>query len=143
MFQSVRIVVLSLLASLVIPSNAVLAQKTPFTSVDVAQTQTVYSVAVSPNGQHIAYRLSVPRIPFKDKDGGAWTEIHVVNSHGKSRPFVTGKVSTRNLAWSPDSRTLLYLSKRSNDRNAGIYGIPIDGASSVANTKAACGADED
>ena len=53
--------------------------------------------ARSPDGKHIAYTLAVPRIPFTDdEDGGGWTELHVVDRKGKSRPFVTGKVNISN-----------------------------------------------
>ncbi len=125
-----RLVVLLVLSSVIAIPHPAWAGKTAFTYLDVARTKTVYSVAVAPNGKHIAYRLAVPRIPFKDKDGSAWTELHVVDTKGTSRPFVTGKVHIRNIVWTPDSRMIVYLSKRSGDEHASIYGIPIDGGES-------------
>lgn len=125
-----RLVVLLLLGSVIAIPHQLQAKKTALTHRDVARTKTVYSVAVSPNGKHVAYRLAVPRIPFQGKDGAAWTELHVVDTHGTSRPFVTGNVHIRNIVWTPDSRMILYLSKRSGDDHAGIYGIPIDGGES-------------
>jgi len=90
----------------------------------------VYSTSVSPDGEHIAYQLVNRRTPFQDKDGSAWLELHVVDSKNRSRPFVTGKVSVRALGWTPDSQTVLYLSKRTGDEKPALYGIPIDGGES-------------
>ncbi len=83
-----------------------------FTIEHVAKTRTVTAAEISPDGHHVAYVLSVPRRPFKDDDGPAWAELHVVDTRGNSRPFVTGDVSVGSVAWTPDGRGISFLAKR-------------------------------
>lgn len=98
-----------------------------FTPEHVAKIRTVIDAQISPDGKQIAYVLNVPRIPFQDEDGGAWTELHVVDLEGKSRPFVTGKVNVRGVSWRPDSSEILFLAKRDGDKETSLYAIPVAG----------------
>ena len=52
---------------------------------DVAKLRSAWQAAISPNGQHVAYRASKQRTPLKDPDGSAWTELYVMDANGKSR----------------------------------------------------------
>ncbi|HIK91551.1 MAG TPA: S9 family peptidase [Planctomycetes bacterium] len=97
---------------------------------DVAKIRYVSSATLSPDGKWTAYSLIVPRDPLVD-NGNASTELHVVDSSGNSRPFVTGKVSVSQISWSADSQTIMYLAKRGDDKNASLYGIPINGGESI------------
>ncbi|MFP6675336.1 MAG: hypothetical protein VB878_09710, partial [Pirellulaceae bacterium] len=97
---------------------------------DVAKIRYVSSATLSPDGKWTAYSLIVPRDPLVD-NGNASTELHVVDSSGNSRPFVTGKVNVSQISWSADSQTIMYLAKRGDDKNASLYGIPINGGESV------------
>ena len=96
----------------------------------VARLQYVADLAISPDGQQIAYLLSVPRKPLEDEDGAAWSELHVVDRANRSRPFVTGKVSVGSPQWMPNGSDILYLAKRNDDKSTAIYRIPIDGGES-------------
>jgi dipeptidyl aminopeptidase/acylaminoacyl peptidase len=96
----------------------------------VAKLSRVTSAAVSPDGQHIAYGLSVQRNPMQDKDGSAWNELHVTDLKGKSRPFVTGKVNVGSIQWTPDGKRIAYTAKRNDDKFTTLYAIPIDGGES-------------
>ncbi len=98
-----------------------------FTAEHVAMIRTVVEAQISPNGEQIAYVLSVPRIPFVDDDGGPWAELHVVDLEGKSRPFVTGKVNVRDVSWRPDSSEILFLARRGGDEATALYAISVDG----------------
>ena len=98
-----------------------------FTSEHVAKISTVIDAKISPVGKQIAYVLNVPRMPFVDEDGGSWTELHVVDLEGKSRPFVTGKVNVRGVSWRPDSSEILFLAKRDGDKARSLYGISVNG----------------
>lgn len=104
--------------------------KSIMTLQQTVEVKQVSSVAVSPNGKYTAYTLSVPRIAYKDKDGKAYSELHVLDSDGKSRRFVTGKVDVSNIEWSSDSRMIYYLAKRNDDKYTSIYRIAIDGGES-------------
>lgn len=98
---------------------------------DIARFRTVTDVAVSPDGQWFAYNVSVPRQPLTDEDGPAWSELHVTNFRGNSRPFITGKVNIGAAQWLPDSSAILYLARRTpEDKHTALYRIPIDGGES-------------
>ncbi len=99
----------------------------PFTPQHVARLRAVGSVAISPDGQHVAYTLSVPRQPGEGDDGPAWSELHVVSAEGRSRPFITGEVSISNVTWTPDGQGIAFLAKRGKDKHKALYIIPIDG----------------
>jgi dipeptidyl aminopeptidase/acylaminoacyl peptidase len=98
-----------------------------FTPEHVAKIRTVIDAKMAPNGKQIAYVLNVPRKLFEDEDGGPWTELHVVDLEGKSRPFVTGKVNVRGVSWRRDSSEILFLAKRDGDKATALYAISVDG----------------
>jgi len=93
----------------------------------VARTKFVTSAAVSPDGRHVAYTLTVQRNPLKEDNGSAWGELHVVDAEGHSRPFVTGKVNVSGVRWTPDGRGIAFVAKRGDDQHASLYVVPIDG----------------
>ncbi len=97
---------------------------------DVANLQFVTSAAISPTGDFVAYTKAVPRKLLDKKDGPAYTELHVVDREGHSRPFVTGEVNVGSLAWMEDGKKIAYVAKRSDAEHAAMYAIPIDGGES-------------
>ena len=102
-----------------------------FTPSHVAKLQRVTAAAISPNGNHVAYTLAVPRIPFDDdEDGRGWVELHVVSADGNSRPFVTGKVNIGGVQWLPDGSAVAYVAKRGDDKHSSLYMVPVDGGES-------------
>lgn len=122
------ILLLTCLAS----SNAVLAQKRSFTSDDVAKLRVVTAVEISPDGKQVAYVLTVPRRPFEDDDGPAWTQLHIVGADGVSRPFVAGEVNVDAVAWKPKHSVISFLAKRGKDKTKSLYEIPADGGEAIA-----------
>jgi dipeptidyl aminopeptidase/acylaminoacyl peptidase len=101
-----------------------------FTPQHVARVRAVTAAVVSPDGREVAYVLSVPRKPMVDDDGPAWTELHVVNAGGESRPYVTGKVNVSDVAWTPDGKGISYLAKRDKDEAKALYVIALAGGES-------------
>ncbi|MEM8680625.1 MAG: S9 family peptidase, partial [Planctomycetota bacterium] len=101
-----------------------------FSPADVARLRRVSSAAIAPDGNHVAYGLSVQRDPLKDKDGTAWTELHVVDREGHDRAFITGQVNIGGIQWTPDGRAIAYTAKRNGDKQTALYTIPIDGGES-------------
>ncbi len=97
---------------------------------DLALMKYAYEAAVSPDGNTFAYTLRVQRNPFKEKDGSAWLELHVVDKTGQSRPFVTGNVKVSRIGWTPDGKHITYLAERGEDTVKAIYAIPLDGGES-------------
>ncbi len=134
MMSSTKYWILSLLivtlVSLNVPARAESDTARLFGPSDVAKLKSVVDAAVSPDGESIAYGLAVQRQPFSDDDGSAWVELHVVDTSGKSRPFITGKVNISGIQWTPDGNRIAYVAKRDDDAKAALYTIPIDGGES-------------
>lgn len=98
-----------------------------FTPEHVAKLRLVTTVKISPSGRYIAYVLSVPRRPYKDENGPSWAELHLVDTDGDSRPYVTGKVNVSSVKWTPDGRAISFLAKRGKDKHKSLYVIPLGG----------------
>ena len=99
---------------------------------DVARIQSVSGAVVSPDGEHVAYLVSVPRMPVQQPDGTAWRRLHVLDvSAGASREYVGGEVRVGSLAWTPDGASVTYLARRDGDDATSLYSIPIGGGESI------------
>jgi dipeptidyl aminopeptidase/acylaminoacyl peptidase len=121
------LVLLSLVVSL--PSaSAQPGEAAGLTPHDVARIRQVATAVISPDGRKAAFILSVPRVPGTDEDGRPWTELHVIDvDSGTQRPFITGKVEVASIAWTPDSQTILFVSRRPGDETRCLYGIDLAG----------------
>ncbi len=106
------------------------AQTQRLTPQHVAKMRSVVSAVVSPDGHFVAYTVSIPRQLFDDPNGSSYTELHVVDREGHSRPFVTGKVHISDVQWTPDGKKIAYVAKRGDDSHASLYLLPIDGGES-------------
>jgi dipeptidyl aminopeptidase/acylaminoacyl peptidase len=120
----IRIVLLhvTLLPALAIADGMTLRQ--------IAELKQIGQAQISPDGRYIAYTQLVQRKLFDEADGPAWTELHVIDPDGRSRPFVTGQVNISAIGWTPDSRQITYLAKRQPDAARTLYGIARDGGES-------------
>src|SRR5258708_7595644 len=95
---------------LVLIGTALCAQSDVWTPRTVEKLKSVTAAQMSPDGAHVAYALSVPRIAGTDEDGAAWTEMHVLETaDGRDRPFVTGKIDVGAFAWAPDGSSIAFL----------------------------------
>ncbi len=100
----------------------------PLTPWDVARLRMVTDAQISPDGQHIAFLVSVPRRPGMEPDGPAWSELHVWDvALQRSRPFVTGQVNVSEIRWTHSGKHIAFLAKRGSDKFTCFYMIPIDG----------------
>ena len=93
----------------------------------IAKLQQVGQVAVSPDGEFIAYTRIVPRQPGVDDDGPAWSELHLIGRDGESRGYITGEVNVGQLDWMPDSSAITFVARRGSDDQATLYRIPVAG----------------
>ena len=94
----------------------------------VARLRSVSAAVLSPQGDRVAYTLSVPREPMVDEDGGPWSELHLLDlATDDDRTFVGGKAGVSQLRFSPDGRSLLFVEKRAEDKSSALYTIALDG----------------
>jgi dipeptidyl aminopeptidase/acylaminoacyl peptidase len=117
---------LSFVLTLLLPLTAS-AQDTLWTPQHVAKLRIVTEAVISPDGTQVAYVLAVPRDLAKEKDGGSWTELHVVDTKGNSTPFITGAVNIASITWTPDGKQIAFLTKRENDPTRSLYMIGVRG----------------
>ncbi|MGE5342472.1 MAG: prolyl oligopeptidase family serine peptidase [Candidatus Omnitrophota bacterium] len=102
-----------------------------FSPKDVLNTRTCNDVQISPNGQWIAYTVSVNRLPG-DKPGEAYHELYVIGTHTRQIiPFITGKVSVSSIQWNADSSQIAFLMKRGENAKKQIWAIPVDGGEAI------------
>jgi len=94
---------------------------------DVLQIKAARGAIISPDGNWIAYTLSVQR-NADEEAGSAWSELYLLSvKSGENKPFVTGKVTISSPCWSPDSRWLAFLTKRGQDSLTQVWAIPVAG----------------
>lgn len=96
----------------------------------VAGLRTVVEARISPDGQHFAYVLDVPRSLAEDEDGASYRELHLSDGT-TSRPFISGKQRLFSLQWDQNGRGLFFLAKRGDDKHTALYRIAIDGGEAV------------
>jgi len=110
------------------------AASSPFSPADVLSFKRVSGAEMSPNGEWIAYTVSVPRAASDDA-GGAYNELYVISTKtGEVRPFVTGTVNASSPRWSPDGSRIAFLMARGEKAKTQVWMIPIDGGEATAVT---------
>jgi len=114
--------------ALILISGVSLSAQSGYSKKDASRRNTVLSARISPDGQTAAYILNVPRPPYEEGDGPAWTELHVVSTQGgESRPFLSGEINVSEIEWTPDGKTISFLAKRGDEEFKSLYAIPVDG----------------
>jgi len=88
------------------------ASAAPLSIEDIIALKRVSSIQMSPNGDQVAYLLSIPREIYKDDDGSPYHELHVVDLQGNSRPYVTGDIDITNIAWAANGESIFFTAKR-------------------------------
>ncbi len=104
-----------------------LQAKEPLSPADLINIERVSDAEISPDGQHIAYTLRVPRAP-DEEPGGSYYELYVADvESGAIRPFITGKENLYSIAWKPDGSAITFRSRRGDNKHTQVWMIPIDG----------------
>ena len=107
-----------------------------FTPQDVLSTKKAAEVAVSPNGEWIAYTVYSTR-PAEDAPGSGYRELWLVSTTtGEHRPFISGPVSVSAPAWRPDGDMISFRLKRGEDTFTQVWGIPLHGGEARQLTRA-------
>src|SRR2546426_6955656 len=98
------------------------AQKRAITFEDYIALKAVSDPQLSPDGRWVAYTVSTPSL----EDNRNVSRIWVVEvATGKSRQLTGGPGSDRQPRWSPDGKTLAFISTR--DSGAQVWVLPIGG----------------
>ncbi|MGH9196919.1 MAG: TolB family protein, partial [Acidimicrobiia bacterium] len=125
-----------LLVSLILVSPALVAQEKVLTPDLILGLKQIVGAQLSPDGARIAFQVARPRAD-DEKPGGAISEIWIVPTKGgEPYRFTQNDKSDRAPQWSPDGRTIAFLSQRGESAHTQIYLIRIDGGEASQLTKA-------
>ncbi|WP_237487561.1 alpha/beta hydrolase family protein [Parapontixanthobacter aurantiacus] len=93
---------------------------------DVTKLESVGAIAVSPDGQRIAYTTSrLPDITGGEEDGTSTQQLKLVNG-SDLREFLPEDMNVSGIAFSPDGRMVSFLWSDGDEERA-VWGIPVDG----------------
>ncbi|TVQ68143.1 MAG: S9 family peptidase [Balneolaceae bacterium] len=96
----------------------------------IAKMETVTSSAISEDGRHIAYTVSVPADPYVENAPNR-SHLYVFNvTDGTTRPYLTS-VSAASIQFRPGTGTVSFLGQRPGDSTRSLYEIPVDGGEAV------------
>src|SRR5437867_7456341 len=115
-----------LFACLTLPASLVpfplLAQKRAITFEDYIALKAVSDPQLSPDGKRVAYTVSTPSLQDNRNVARVWVADVAT---GKSRPLTGGPGSDRQPRWSPDGKTLAFISTR--EGGAQVWVLPVAG----------------
>jgi len=95
---------------------------------EIVSLRQVTRAVINPNGDAVAYLLSVPRTLYEEDKGPAWRQLHVVSAEGESRPYFSGQVEVTTVAWSADGNDLFFVAKKDLEAEyPDLYRMPLDG----------------
>jgi dipeptidyl aminopeptidase/acylaminoacyl peptidase len=106
----------------VLPATPAMAAPHPFTARDLHAMQRISEIQASPKGDRIAF--SVRTTDFEANRGryDIWT---VPTAGGEAAPLTTDPAADNNPRWSPDGKSLYFLSSRSGSSQ--VWRIPVPG----------------
>src|SRR5258705_2980439 len=112
----------SLLACLVLSPSLLTAQKRAIGFEDFIALKSVSDPQLSPDGKWVAYTVTTPSL----QDNRGISRVWVVEAAtGRSRQLTGGPGSDRQPRWSPDGKTLAFISTR--EGGAQVWLLPIGG----------------
>lgn len=106
------------------------SESPPLSLLDLTKIRQVVSLAMSPDGEHIAFTLTRPRDVYSNGDGESWRELYLISRRGNITPFITGPNAIGQIQWSKDSEKIWMLAKRAGDKYVGVYVISLQGGES-------------
>ena len=103
------------------------AQARPMTPEDVAKLESVGTIAVSPDGNRIAYTTaSLPDITEGEENGSTQQQLKVAYAPMNARDFLPEDMNVSGIAFSPDGRMVSFV-WADGDEDRAVWGIPVDG----------------
>jgi dipeptidyl aminopeptidase/acylaminoacyl peptidase len=111
------------------------AAKHPITFEDMMQMHRVGDPKISPDGKWVAFAVATPDTAANRNPSNIW----IVSATGGDAVQLTQSGHDSSPAWSPDGKTLAFLSSR--DGNSQVYELSMDGGEAHAVTHLSTGAD--
>jgi dipeptidyl aminopeptidase/acylaminoacyl peptidase len=133
--KSLRCGLLLVLCTLVLSSHGQAQAKHPMTFDDLIKLHRVGGIAVSKDGKWVAYSVSTPDLDANRSASNLW----IISASGGAPVQVSQGGRDNSPAWSPDGKTLAFLSAR--DGNSQVYLLSMDGGEAKKLTKLSTGAD--
>lgn len=99
------------------------------TPAQVAKTQSVGSVYMSSNAEHVVYSVSVPADPFKENRAASSHLYHLDVKSGVTKPLITD-MSVGGVTFRPNHNTISYLAKKNGDATRSLYEMDLESGSS-------------
>ena len=115
--------------------HAQTAAKHPITFADMMKLHRVSSPQISPDGKWVAYGVSTPDMEANRNAGNIW----LVSAAGGDAIQLTQSGHDNSPAWSPDGKSLAFLSSR--DGNSQVYLLSMEGGEARKLTTLSTGAD--
>ena len=109
--------------------------KHPITFEDMERIERLSEPQISPDGNWVAYKVVTPDFDVNRNAGNIW----MISTHGGPAAQLTFSGHDGLPVWSPDSRTLAFLSSR--DATSQIYLLPMNGGEARALTHLSTSAD--
>jgi dipeptidyl aminopeptidase/acylaminoacyl peptidase len=109
--------------------------KHPITFDDIIKMHRVAEPQISPDGKWVAYTLATPDMDANRNAGNIW----MVSTAGGMPQQLTQSGHDSSPVWSPDGKTIAFLSSRSGDSQ--VYLLSLEGGEAQKLTKLSTGAD--
>ena len=108
-------------------------EKRPICAEDLYKLELVSDPQISPDGAHIIFGVS--RVDRKTEK--KYTNLWLMPTDGSNQPrqFTYGDQNDTHPRWSPDGRSLAFLSNRKDEKQSQIYIIPLNGGEARPLTK--------
>ncbi|MBT9556380.1 MAG: S9 family peptidase [Myxococcales bacterium] len=118
----------------------------PLSPYDALRLRSVGELAISPDGDHVAFTVTEPRRPLDEPDGPS--RVHLWHGPGATpspkgkrrvpdaRPLVTGDAPIIRPEFTPDGRTITFLQLRAGDAGNALYGVATSGGDPIRLTRA-------
>ncbi len=95
---------------------------------DLANLRQAGNLAVSPDGDTVAYTVSVPRdVVAGEEDGPADSHLWVIRDDAEPVRFTSGHGSVSGVQFSPDGTQIYFRAKREDDEHTALYAIALAG----------------
>jgi dipeptidyl aminopeptidase/acylaminoacyl peptidase len=127
--------VVALLMTAALATRAQEAAKHPVTFNDMIQMHRISEAQISPDGKWVAYTVTTPDMEANRNSSNIW----IAPTSGGEALQMTQSGKDSSPAWSPDSKTLAFLSSRSGE--AEVYLLSLEGGEAQPLTKLSTGVD--